>query len=107
MLSSAELNFSCVVVALLSCLSLASANSTRTASCTHYWQTESGPLLSGKVVGVDIGQSSYNDGYYDCMISLSVNDLKNENILYIGEVGDSAYVEFDNVLKIFAFYSPS
>lgn len=64
------------------------------ASCVHYWLDGSRLVPSGKVVGVDVGDSPYGDvGEYRCSLRVERSDLSVAPYLFLGEIGDASYFE--------------
>lgn len=63
--------------------------------CVHFWINSSGAWIpSGRPVGIDVGKSPFGDrGGYQCTANLDRSD--DARYLYIGEVGDAAFVRYD------------
>jgi len=89
--------WACIIwVALLSEAAHASE-----VACVHFWETEAGPVPSGKEVGIDVGRRDQDSGaaylgtssargHYDCKVWISEQDMRSGRFLYIGEVGDAS-----------------
>lgn len=66
--------------------------------CVHYWLQGNTRIPTGINVGIDVGQSPHGKtGVYVCTVELKKVDTTKDHYLYLGEVGDAAYLKVEQV----------
>lgn len=70
----------------------------KTVHCIHYWNMSGNLVASGKKVGEDLGAITPTaSGEYHCEVDLTDADFMSYRYLFLGNIGDSAYLRIDSI----------